>query len=98
MAVFAALRSERFAPYPVRAVLFSACWAGAEWLRGHVLTGFPWNLAAYATTDFAALRQPAAWFGSYGLSFVVVLLGVLTAQTPQNALGQDPARHDAEDC
>ena len=81
MTVFAALRSEKFTPYPVLVVLFSACWVGAEWLRGHVLTGFPWNLAAYAATDFPALRQPAAWFGSYGLSFVVVLLGVLTAQT-----------------
>ncbi len=80
MAAFAALYRNERSPDPRQAVHFAACWAGAEWLRGHVLTGFPWNLAAYATADFAILRQPAAWFGSYGLSFVVVLIGVLATQ------------------
>jgi apolipoprotein N-acyltransferase len=62
------------------AVLFAMCWAGAEWLRGHILTGFPWNLPAYALSDYAALRQSAAWIGSYGLTLLVVLAGVLLAQ------------------
>ena len=61
------------------AVLLAAAWTGAEWLRGHVLTGFPWNLAGYAMADFDALRQPAAWLGSYGLSFLVVLMAALPA-------------------
>ena len=39
--------------------------------------GFPWNLPAYAVADFDALRQPAAWVGSYGLSFLVILIGAL---------------------
>ncbi len=53
------------------------CWAGAEWLRGHILTGFPWNLVAYVTADHAPFRQAAAVFGSYGLSAMVVWLAAL---------------------
>ncbi|MBU0726695.1 MAG: apolipoprotein N-acyltransferase [Alphaproteobacteria bacterium] len=61
------------------ALLLATAWTGAEWLRGHMLTGFPWNLAGYAVADFDALRQPAAWAGSYGMSFLVVLAGALPA-------------------
>ncbi len=79
--LFVVLRRDRLAGGGlVTALLFTACWSGAEWLRGHVLTGFPWNLAGYALADFDALRQPAAWLGSYGLSFLVILAGVLPAQ------------------
>jgi len=63
-------------------LLFATCWTAAEWLRGHALTGFPWNLAGYALVDYAALRQPAAWIGSYGLSFLVILVGALAAPAP----------------
>jgi len=69
----------------VAAVGFAACWAGAEWLRGHTLTGFPWNLAAYALADHAELRQAAALVGSYGLSFLTVLAGVLPAVVLRNS-------------
>lgn len=65
------------------ALLFATCWTGSEWLRGHIFTGFPWNLTGYAFVDYAPLRQPAAWIGSYGLSFLAVfaaaLLGVALA-------------------
>lgn len=41
----------------------------SEWLRGHVLTGFPWNLLgqAVAFTDITA--QGASVVGIYGLTF-----------------------------
>ncbi|MGI3212698.1 apolipoprotein N-acyltransferase [Roseovarius tibetensis] len=69
------MRLRLFAALPASAVFFAAAWAGTEWLRGHVLTGFPWNLAAYALTDLPVMRQPAAWVGSYGMGFLLVQTG-----------------------
>ena len=80
MATFSIIRRRGLVSATALSVVFAACWSGGEWLRGHVLTGFPWNLAAYAATEFATLRQPAAWVGSYGLSFLVILVAVLPAQ------------------
>ena len=83
LALFPGLACAAFARLRVRGVtgatLFAACWTVAEWLRGHVLTGFPWNLAGYALAEFNLLRQPAAWVGGYGLSFLFVLVSVLPA-------------------
>src|SRR5262249_40661036 len=42
--------------------------AAGEWLRGHALTGFPWNLIGYALTYPLPLMQSAAYLGVYGLS------------------------------
>jgi len=44
----------------------------AEWLRGHVLTGFPWNAVGYALTAGEPLMQSAALFGLYGLNVIGV--------------------------
>src|ERR1700686_1758948 len=30
-----------------RICLFAVAWSAAEWARGHVLTGLPWNLVGY---------------------------------------------------
>ena len=76
-AVFAAIAPRRSLCGLGASLALATCWVATEWLRGHVLTGFPWNLAAYALVDHAALRQPAAWVGSYGLSFLTVLVGVM---------------------
>ena len=76
-ALFAWLGLSRGSGSVARCLLLATTWTAAEWLRGHLLTGFPWNLSGYALVEFAALRQPAAVFGSYGLSFLVVLVGTL---------------------
>ncbi len=46
----------------------------AEWLRGHLFTGFPWNAIGYALTAGEILMQSAALFGLYALSVIAVAI------------------------
>jgi apolipoprotein N-acyltransferase len=69
----ATLLYRRIAPAGVHRVLvFAACFALLEWLRGHVLTGFPWNPAGASWKAGSAMSQFAAVVGVYGLGFVTV--------------------------
>ncbi len=55
-----------------RVLLVAALWLLAEWLRGHLFTGFPWNLVALSWIGTLPVAQSAAWLGSYGLSGLTV--------------------------
>lgn len=61
--------------------LFTVAWSASEWLRGHLFTGFPWNLTGYVWAGgfpgALAMLQSTSWFGVYGLSFVTVLAAAL---------------------
>ncbi len=46
----------------------------SEWLRGHVLTGFPWNAFGYALTEPLALAQTASLIGLWGMTFIAVAI------------------------
>jgi len=46
----------------------------SEWLRGHVLTGFPWNAFGYALSEPLALAQTASLIGLWGLTFLSVAI------------------------
>jgi len=62
-----------------RAVLLAVFWAVAEYLRGHILTGFPWNLLAHIWAFDPAPMQFASIIGVYGLSVVTALFATLPA-------------------
>ncbi|MBV8290143.1 MAG: apolipoprotein N-acyltransferase [Hyphomicrobiales bacterium] len=44
----------------------------AEWLRGHLFSGFPWNAYGYALISPIWLAQGAALVGIWGLTFLAV--------------------------
>lgn len=61
-----------------RVLMLAVALGAAEWLRGHILTGFPWNVIGYALTWPLPLMQSAAVLGIYGLT----LLAVVTFAAP----------------
>jgi apolipoprotein N-acyltransferase len=69
----------RFSPaaWLPRALFFAALWVLAEWLRGWVLTGFPWLAIGYSQTPPSPLAGFAPVLGVYGVSLVCALLAAL---------------------
>lgn len=55
-------------------LLFILLYGAIEWLRGHIFTGFPWNLAGYAWGASDISAQAASLFGVYGLTWLTVAL------------------------
>src|ERR1700748_1363556 len=57
-----------------RVVALAASLTIAEWLRGHMLSGLPWNSCGYALTEPLALAQTASLIGLWGLTFLSVAI------------------------
>lgn len=62
-------------------------WLVAEWLRGHVATGFPWNIIGYVWGEWPAMMQLAAYIGAQGLGLATMLAasGFAIALLPNKA-------------
>jgi apolipoprotein N-acyltransferase len=67
-----------------RILVLAIAWCVAEWLRGHILTGFPWNLIGYAWSGAFpgsdAMLQITSLVGIYGLSLLTVIAASLPAR------------------
>jgi apolipoprotein N-acyltransferase len=66
-----------------RACALGVTWTASEWLRGHILTGFPWNLIGYVWSGgfpgADTVLQTTAAIGIYGLSLITVIAAALPA-------------------
>ena len=76
--LFARLQSGRIW---MDALLAAAAWTLTEWLRGWVLTGFPWLSFGYSQTPPSPLAGYAPLLGVYGVGFVAALVAVLAGLT-----------------
>jgi apolipoprotein N-acyltransferase len=69
-----ALALAQRAPQGVRLTLaLPALWAGSEWLRGWLFTGFPWLVSGYAHSD-GPLAGWAPLLGVYGMTLIAALV------------------------
>jgi apolipoprotein N-acyltransferase len=57
-----------------RVIALAVSLTASEWLRGQVLTGFPWNTFGYALSEPLALAQTASLVGLWGLTFLSVAI------------------------
>jgi apolipoprotein N-acyltransferase len=57
-----------------RVIVLAISLTVGEWLRGHLLTGFPWNAFGYALSEPLALAQTASLVGLWGLTFLSVAI------------------------
>ncbi|MHA6299608.1 apolipoprotein N-acyltransferase [Devosia sp. CAU 1758] len=60
----------------VRILTLAAWLAAAEYARGHVFTGFPFDLLGYSLTGTDEMMQLASVIGIYGLTFLAPLLAM----------------------
>ena len=56
-------------------------WTVLEYVRSHLLTGFPWETLAYSQYLNKELIQMADVVGTYGITFVIVLVNVVLYNT-----------------
>jgi apolipoprotein N-acyltransferase len=79
-----------------RVLALVAMWSLAEWVVGHFLTGFPWNLPGYAWAEFPWLIQIAAWIGIYGVTLLALLAPALAALMGSPLVAASTGRRIAE--
>ena len=71
------LREQLHLPVPLT---LPVLWMALEFLRGILLTGFPWALIGYSQQSHLALIQSADLFGVYGIGALIVLCNATLAE------------------
>ncbi len=69
-----ALARALWIPGPGRLIALALAWTIFSWLRGHILSGLPWNLVGYSLTGSPEIMQIVSITGIYGLGLFTVLL------------------------
>ena len=55
-------------------LIFTAIWNLTDFIRGHIFTGFPWNLSGYLFGFSDVLLQTTSIWGIYGLGIFVIFI------------------------
>ncbi len=75
-----------------RCVWTAAFWVLLEYLRSHIMTGFPWALLAYTQTGNLLAIQIADIVGAYGVSFLLVFVNVAQIEVIEAVTAAGPSR------
>jgi apolipoprotein N-acyltransferase len=79
LAAGVAWRFRRARPDAGYVLIFAAAWIASEWLRGTLLTGYPWNPLSEIWLPLAGVSALLAVIGTHALSGVTILAaGALT--------------------
>jgi apolipoprotein N-acyltransferase len=57
-----------------RLLVFAVAMSAAEWMRGHLFTGFPWNAFGYALTPSPVMMQTASLGGVWTLTLAAFFI------------------------
>lgn len=71
-----------------RVLTFAGAFAALEWARGHVLTGFPWNLPGETWRAGSWPSQAAALVGAYGLTWITLAIAAAPAAWREGKAGK----------
>lgn len=77
VAAWGAVRVLQRAPLAAGAAAFVSAFMLAELARGHILSGFPWNMAGYSFAPGGWASQAAHLIGVYGLTMVLYVVAAL---------------------
>lgn len=73
---------------PPRVLAFAVLWGLAEWLRGTLFTGFPWQLVGYGWVAWGPVLQSVSVIGIYGLSLLTVAATAMPAVLVDRSAGR----------
>jgi apolipoprotein N-acyltransferase len=83
---FVPLLCRRMRGHSAYPFIFIAFWSMAEYARGHLFTGFPWNLPGYAWDRVLPVMQTSSLIGIYGLSLLTLFWAAAPAYRKQKIM------------